>query len=307
MTPSIKVSALPADSSDSVTYSMNASAHKAGAMQKAVAASWFVVAVFGQLMFVMYVIGFYGTAAARGEFESWNKVLPHGYVAGDTAGNVIVSLHLLFAVIITVGGALQLLPKLRQIAPAFHRWNGRVYVFSALIMAVGGIIMVLTRGGVGGLSQHIAIIINGLLIIVCALMAYRFARARRFDLHRRWALRLFLVVSGVWFFRIGLMFWIVVNQGPVGFDPETFRGPALTILAFAQYLVPLLMLELYFRAQASHATGVRIAVSVCLAAATLATGKNKVKRTTKTDAIFFRRVPINGSIATNKTNNASGT
>ncbi|MGH8049240.1 MAG: DUF2306 domain-containing protein [Arenimonas sp.] len=255
---------------------MSDSARKAGSMLKAMAISWFIVAVSGQLMFVMYVIGFYGAAAMRGELETWNKVLPHGYVAGDTMGNIIVSLHLLFAVIVTVGGALQLLQKLRQIAPVFHWWNGRVYICSVLMMAIGGIIMVLTRGGSGGLSQHIAIIINALLIIVCAVMAYRLARARRFDLHRRWALRLFLVVSGVWFFRIGLMLWIVVNQGPVGFDPETFRGPALTILAFAQYLLPLLILELYFRAQASQAASTRIAVAACLMIATLLTAAGVV-------------------------------
>lgn len=200
-------------------------------------------------MFVAFIVGFYGRAAVGGEFETWNKVLPRGYVQGDTIGNLVLSLHLLFAVIITVGGALQLLPKLRQIAPAFHRWNGRVYLSSALIMSGGGLFMVWMRGTVGGLLQHVAITINGLLIIGCAVMAYRYARSHRFDLHRRWALRLFIVVSGVWFFRIGLMLWIVVNQGAVGFDPETFQGPTLDILAFSSYVVlPLLILELYLRA-----------------------------------------------------------
>lgn len=235
------------------------------------AASWFVVAVLGQLMFVAYVIGFFGRAAVRGEFETWNNVLPHGFVAGDTAGNLVVALHLLFAVVITVGGALQLTPMVRRLAPAFHRWNGRVYLFSAVLMSVGGLVMVWTRGTVGDLSQHISISINAVLILVCAGMALRFALARRFDVHRRWAMRLFLVVSGVWFFRIGLMFWIVVNQGPVGFDQATFTGPFLTALAFSQYLVPLAVLELYFRAQRSRASGVRFAMAAGLAVLTLMT------------------------------------
>ncbi len=264
------IKTLPAPFEDGDIFS-NASLKRAGSLLKAAATSWFVVAFAGQLMFVVYVMGFYGTAALRGEFEAWNQVLPHGYEAGNTFGNLLVSMHLLFAVMITVGGALQLLPKLRQVAPAFHRWNGRVYVSSAFLMAVGGIVMVLTRGGSGGQWQHVAIIINGLLILLCAAMTYRHASARRLDLHRRWALRLFLVVSGVWFFRVGLMFWIVVNQGPVGFDPETFRGPALTTLAFAQYIVPLIMLELYFRAQASHVATARIAVAASLILWTLLT------------------------------------
>jgi hypothetical protein len=96
----------------------------------------------------------------------------------------------------------------------------------------------------------------------------RAARARRYDVHRRWALRLFLAVGGVWFFRIGLMAWIVANQGPAGFDPKTFSGPFLSFLAFAQYLVPLALLELYFRAQRGSAR-VQLAMAFGLGAATL--------------------------------------
>lgn len=243
-------------------------ASMAGPALKAAAASWFVVAVLGQLMFVVYVIGFFGRAAVRGEFAAWDKVLTHGIILGDTAGNLVVFLHLGFASLVTVGGILQLVPKIRQLAPTFHRWNGRVYLASALVMSVGGLIMVWTRGAAGALSQDIAISIMALLIIGCAVMAYRHARARRIDVHRRWALRLFLVVSGGWFFRIGLMFWILVNQGPVGFDPETFQGPAITTLSFAQYLVPLAVLELYIRAQRSGPRG-RFAMAAGLGVLTL--------------------------------------
>ena len=244
---------------------------RAGRRLRIAAASWFVVAVLGQLMFVVYIAGFYGHAALQGQYEVWNKVLPHGYVAGDTINNGVVATHLAVAALITLGGALQIVSGVRRRFPAFHRWNGRVYVVAAFVMSLGGLMMKAMHGTVGGPSQALAISINAMLIMACAVMAVRHARARRFDLHRRWALRLFLVVSGVWFFRIGLMFWIIVNQGPVGFDPETFRGPALTILAFAQYLVPLLMLELYFRAQASKAPRVRIAMAAGLLASTLVT------------------------------------
>ncbi len=38
-------------------------------------------------------------------------------------------------------------------------------------------------------------------------MALRYALARNIDAHKRWAVRTFIVVSGVWFFRVGLMLW----------------------------------------------------------------------------------------------------
>lgn len=238
---------------------------------RAAAALWVGVAVCGQLLFALYVAGFYGRAALGGQYEIWNKVLPHGYVAGDTAGNLVVAAHLAFAVAILVGGAVQLMPFVRRRWPRVHRWNGRVYLFVAVVMSVGGLFMVWTRGAVGDLSQHIAISINALLILGCAGMALRHALARRIDAHRRWALRLFLVVGGVWFFRIGLMFWIVVNQGPAGFDPKTFTGPFLTFLAFAQYVVPLAVLELYLRTQRHGSTAMRFATAALLVTLTLAT------------------------------------
>ena len=84
------------------------------------------------------------------------------------------------------------------------------------------------------------------------------------------ALRLFLAVSGVWFFRVGLMFWLIANRGPAGFDPQTFSGPFLTFLAFAQYLLPLALLELYLRAQQSRRGLTKLATAALLALATLA-------------------------------------
>lgn len=233
----------------------------------------FAVIAIGQLAFAAYIAGFYGRATMSGRPELWNKVMPHGYVAGDTFFNLVLGLHLSFALVVTVGGLLQLVPAIRRTLPAFHRWTGRAYLATAAIMSIGGLVMVWGRGAVGDLSQHIAISLNALLILGCAAIAWRHARARRYDLHRPWALRLFLAVSGVWFFRVGLMFWIVVNQGPVGFDEKTFSGPALTVIAFAVYVVvPLGLLELYLRAQKNRRARTQYATTAGIAVATLMMG-----------------------------------
>lgn len=242
----------------------------ANALQFA-AACWFAVAALGQLFFAIYVIGFYGRSAARDDLAAWKKVLTHGYVPGDTPGNVVLASHLLFAAVVMTGGALQLVPFVRQRWPRFHRWNGRVYLALVTVMSVGGFWMVWARGTVGDLSQYVAISVNALLIVGFAGMALREALARRFVVHRRWALRLFIVVGGVWFFRLALTLWIVVNQGPVGFDPESFTGPALTVIAFGQYLLPLAVLELYFRAQSSRYALASVAMAAGLGVLTLAT------------------------------------
>lgn len=216
-----------------------------------VVTGWFIIAVLGQWIFALYVTSFYGRATAAGHSENWNKVLPNGYVPGDTVGNVVVGIHLLLAVIILVGGPVQLIPKIRAYAPAFHRWNGRIYIYTALTVSLSGLYMVWIRGSIGGLVQHISISINAVLIIISALFTIKYATARNFTVHRIWAIRLFLVVSGVWFFRVGLFFWLTIHQKPVGFDPKIFEGPFLNFLTFAQYVIPLTVFELYLKAKKS--------------------------------------------------------
>ncbi|WP_342084973.1 DUF2306 domain-containing protein [Dyadobacter sp. OTU695] len=229
-------------------------------------AMWFMVTTIGQWAFGIYILAFYGTSTVSGDFNRWNEVLPHGYVTGDWTGNLVVGIHVLLAAILVFGGPLQLLPSLRKLAPGAHRWLGRIYTTTAVIVATGGFVMVWTRGAVGDRGQHVSISIQTIYIIVFALLAWRHARARQFDKHRKWATRLFMVVSGVWFFRIGLMCWLVLNGGPAGFDPRTFSGPFLTTLAVFVYALPvsLLLLELYFYAQKAVKSVVITAVALLI-------------------------------------------
>lgn len=215
------------------------------------ATAWLLLAVLGQLVFAAYVTVFYGGAAASGDRTRWSEVLPHGFRVDRLVDTLAVAAHVLPAVIVLVGGTLQLWPALRRRWPAAHRWLGRTYFAAVALVTAAGVFMTLRRG-----TPHAAAygaLLNAAVISVSAVLAVRHARARNFDAHRRWALRLYLAALGVWFFRIGLMAWLLINQGPVGFDPQTLRGPAITVLAYAQTLVPLGVLELYLRARGGRA------------------------------------------------------
>jgi hypothetical protein len=232
---------------------------------------WFLLVFVGQLLFVIHIVSFYGRSAISGDFAHWNKALTVGYVHGDTAGNSALAAHLTAAAMISFGGLLQLIPQIRSRFPIFHRWNGRAYIVMAFVGAGSALYLQLIRGGLpGDLPQHSALVINALLIMTFAVVALRYALARQFDTHRRWAMRLFLVVSGSWFFRVGLFFWILINGRPVGFDPDKFQGPALVIISFLQFLLPLAVLELYLRAQRSAGPMGRFAVAGVLLSLTIA-------------------------------------
>lgn len=120
--------------------------------------------------------------------------------------------HLLLAVIIIGGGPLQLIPQIRARAPAFHRWVGRSYLLTAVISSIAGLYMIWTRGTIGGPVLQAAISLDGVLIISFAAIAVRFAIARNIVAHRRWALRLFMVASAAWFYRIGFMGWAFLTD-----------------------------------------------------------------------------------------------
>ncbi|MGA8273652.1 MAG: DUF2306 domain-containing protein [Candidatus Sulfotelmatobacter sp.] len=217
---------------------------------KAAVGFWFTVMVIGQLVFAFAVASFYGMAALRGTSQqAWSKHFTHGYVAGDTMGNLAIAVHLISAVIVILAGMLQLIPQIRNRFPVFHRWNGRLYIVTAFTISLAGLYMMWVRGSVGDLPQHLGSSLMAVLIMFCAVMALRYAMARDFKTHRRWALRLYLVVSASLFIRAGIFLSLFLNHGPFGFDPATFTGPFLTFISFAQYLVPLAVLEIYLWTQ----------------------------------------------------------
>jgi len=238
------------------------------------ASAWLVVATVGQWLFGVYILLFYGKSTLTGNFEQWNKVLPHGYIEGDWKGNVVVGIHILLAAILVIGGPLQLIPSVRQYLPRFHRWLGRIYVTTAIVVSTAGLIIVWTRGSVGDVVQHMSISIQAIYIISFALLAIRYVRARQLAKHRAWALRLFMVVNGVWFFRVGLMFWLLVNGGPVGFNPETFTGPFLTALSIFTYAIPLslIVLEMYLYAQQKQNSAFSLFTSTLILLCTIIMG-----------------------------------
>ncbi len=224
---------------------------------------WFSTVLVGQAIFSYYIVMLYYMATVNQDLERFNKVMPGGHIEGDSLGNIAVVVHVLFAAIITVGGLMQLMPIIRSKWPAIHRWNGRLYVTTAMIMSLSGMFMVITRTEkiVGGLTGQVAIMINGAIIVLCAVMAFKYARMRKIAQHRIWALRLFLAVSGVWLFRVGMMAWLSFHGKPVGFDPVSFTGPFLTVLYFTVYILPLFILEVYLRSQRSLSGSKKLATA----------------------------------------------
>ena len=226
---------------------------------------WLLVAVIGQWAFFYYIFAMYGASTLTGHFEAWrrNHMLFKGYVPHDTAGNLAFGAHALLAGIIAFGGAIQLFPQIQRRAAFIHRWNGRLFVVTALAVSATGLYMDWVRHANANLLNALSTSLNAVLIIACVLVAWRLAVARRIAGHRRWALRAYMVANGQWFFRVAMFAWITLNQGPVGVG-DNLDGSVAVFLEFGCYLVPLAMLELYLRAKAGTRQSGQVAMAVSL-------------------------------------------
>lgn len=230
---------------------------------------WFSVTLIGQWLFLYYIVAVYGLATVSGHFEDWKRkaTLFKGYVEGDTLGNLTFAAHVLLAAVVAFSGVLQLIPQLRERAIAVHRWNGRAFLVAAAAASVDGLHMIWVRQASWNSVNSVSVSLNAVLVLVFVPVAWRAARVRDIASHRRWALRTFMVVNGPGLFiRVTAAAWSVLASGAGMGDGGP--GPMMYFFMFASYLLPLALLELYLRAQASAGTIARLATAIVLLAVT---------------------------------------
>lgn len=216
--------------------------------------SWVFVALVGQWIFALYIFIQFGVAALSGDPTSADtSQMIQGYTQGDDFGNGVLMLHLLPAILLSFSGVFQLFSYIRKNYPTFHRWNGRMFLALGLLGALTGLYLTWVRGSRLSDIGSIGLTLNGILILVAATLAWRFAIKRQFQNHMRWAVHSFILINGVWSFRLYLMGWFILNQGPNG-NNSTIDGPADIILSFASYLLPMLIAEVYFWAMRQKST-----------------------------------------------------
>jgi hypothetical protein len=130
-------------------------------------------------------------------------------------------------------------------------------------MALGGLWLVWVRGTRISVVSAVSVSINAVLILIFAALTLNYAIKRRFTIHRRWALRTFMAVNGVWF----LMAWGILGNG-IGTN-GSLSGPADMVLTFGSYLIPLGVLQVYFWAQDSSSAKLKLTAALLVTAATV--------------------------------------
>lgn len=233
--------------------------------------SWVGIALLGQWMFAIYIFSVYAMPSLLGNSELTMSVSPaSGIEKAKGFDFVIFFAHIVPAALMAMSGLLQMFPSIRSRYPKFHRYNGRLFFVLGVSGALSGLYL---TWGVGLRMSDIGAIgitLNGLLIPIAIYFAWRFAINKQFSLHQRFAVHSFLLVNGVWTFRLYLMGWYVLNQGSNG-NNNTLDGPADIAISFACYLLPMAIAELVFWAKRRASNGLKWAVSGFAATGTLLT------------------------------------
>ncbi len=218
-------------------------------------------------LFGLYILAFYFMALFGGDMNNWNKVLPGLYDPQRATATVGIGIHFAAGGIILILGCIQLIESFRKKYPAAHRWIGRVYIAASLLAGLGGLVFIFIQGTVGGTVMNIGFSLYGILMIICATETIRHAMAKRFELHRAWAIRLFALAIGSWLYRMDYGFWFLLANGYGHTDQ--FNGSFDYFMDFFFYLPNLLVAEIYIgRWKILKTPQVKIAASIGLLLAT---------------------------------------
>ena len=194
------------------------------------------------MLFGLYILAFYAVPLFKGTMSKWNEVLPNLYNPETQSATIGIGVHFAAGGIILVLGCIQLMNKVRMRYPNLHRWLGRVYVFSSMAAAVGGLIFIFVNGTVGGTVMNVGFSLYGILMFLAAVETIRHARAKRFEQHRAWAIRLFALAIGSWLYRMDYGFWMLFTDG---LWVNNFLGPFDKFMDFFFYLPNLLVAEVF--------------------------------------------------------------
>ena len=187
------------------------------------------------------------TGATVKNFEQWRNLvagLPMP-TASDWIANLGIGLHFVMGTVLVLAWPILLSARVRSRHHKVHRWTGRIYVAAGFLAGAGGMSYIVTHGTFSR-AAAIAFSLWGAVMMLSSVMAYVHARARRFDRHRAWAIRLFAMVLGSWLFDIETQAW-TDWAGGIGMNADGASGPFDLALLVLFFVPNLLVAEVFIR------------------------------------------------------------
>lgn len=205
-----------------------------------------LITLVGLLAFGAYIV-LRATGATQKNFDQWHALV-NGLAmptAADWIANLGIGLHFAMGTVLVLAWPILLLSRIRARHHTVHRWTGRVYVTAAVLAGVGGMSFILTHGAYTP-AASVAFALWGAVMVLSAVMAFVHARAKRFDRHRAWAIRLFAMVLGSWVFDLEIRAWKDLTGG-LGMGAGNSSGPFDYAILYLFFVPNLLVAECFIR------------------------------------------------------------
>ncbi len=207
---------------------------------------FYLVALAGMVVFGSYIL-LRASGATFKNFEQWRPLLDGSptLTVSDWVASIGIGMHFAMAAILLFAWPILFSATIRARHRVVHRWTGRVYVSAGFLAGCGGLSFIFAHGAYTP-SASIAFGIWGAVMMLSAVMAYVHARARRFDRHRAWVIRLFAVVLGSWLFDLEFRAWKDFTGG-AGIGQGSASGLFDYALLYLFFVPNLLVAEFFIR------------------------------------------------------------
>lgn len=207
---------------------------------------FYFAALMGLMAFGAYIV-LRATGITSRNFHQWRDLMTGVpmQTAADWIANIGIGMHYFMGSVLVLAWPILLSARIRTRHRVVHRWTGRVYVTAGFMAGVGGLSFILARHNGG--PSHVAFALWGSVMMLSAVLAYVHARAKRFDQHRAWAIRLFAMVLGSWLFDLEIRAWRDLTDGAGMTKKED--GPFDYAILYFFFVPNLLVAEFFIRNQ----------------------------------------------------------
>lgn len=205
-----------------------------------------VATLVGLGLFGVY-IALRASGATIKNFEQWQSLVASLPMPTASAwiANLGIGMHFAMGAVLVLAWPILLSARVRGRHRKVHRWTGRIYVTAGFLAGVGGMSFILTHGAFSR-AASVAFGLWGAVMMLSSVMAYVHARAKRFDRHRAWAIRLLAMVLGSWLFDIEVQAWTDLAGG-IGMNADGASGPFDQAMLYLFFVPNLLVAEFFIR------------------------------------------------------------
>jgi uncharacterized membrane protein len=147
---------------------------------------------------------------------------------------VLTTVHIIPGLLFMVLGPFQFIRRLRTRRPALHRWMGRVFIVSGLVVGTTALVMG-PQMAIGGVNETVATMFFAIVFLFSLTRAFLHIRQGRVALHREWMIRAYAIGLAVATIRpiMGVFF---ATQGLTHLTPHDFFGTAFWLGFTAQLI-----------------------------------------------------------------------